>query len=71
MPLPICSVCGKKIPPTVLEAHMKKSHPQAPKEHIEVPKTKFDYEASYFCRLCNVDIPQIIHPFHMHVVHGI
>lgn len=59
------------MPPHILSVHMAKQHPQAPTEHIEKPPTKFDYESAYFCRLCNIDIPQILHEFHMHVKHGI
>ena len=75
MPLPICSVCGKKMPPHILDRHMAKQHPQTPKTHIAQDpmkqKSKFDYEAAYYCRLCEADIPQILHEFHMHVKHGI
>ena len=70
MPLPVCNVCGKKMPPHILSVHMAKSHPTEYTQKEE-RKYKFDYESSYFCRLCNVDIPQILHEFHMHVKHGI
>ena len=29
-----CKICGKKMPPTVLEAHMKKSHPSLDKSVV-------------------------------------
>ena len=77
MPLPVCDVCGKKMPPHILSIHMQKTHPQAPKEHLTsqildgIKTTKFDYDTPYWCQQCQVDIPDILKDYHMHVRHGL
>ena len=69
----ICKVCGKKMPPTVMKAHMAKSHDTEVverKAREQVEKKTFDYQASEVCASCSQEIPVILMPYHSHVRHG-
>lgn len=68
-----CEICGKKMPPTVMKAHMAKNHETAvveEKAKAQVTKKKFDYEESEVCSACSQEIPVILMPYHSHVKHG-
>lgn len=82
MPLPVCEICGKKMPPHILEKHIAKRHGSrnttfttieeiTPVAATEVKKPGFDYQEVHFCQSCKTDIPEILREFHMHVRHGL
>ena len=63
----ICEICDKKMPDHILEAHMKKSHSEEPKEEV---KPKFDWGETETCAACGEEYPAKAMPFHSRVAHG-
>jgi len=66
MPVPTCDICGKQMPPHIIEKHKVKSHSGG-----EQPKPKFDWESSRYCHMCQQEVPAILHDMHMHYKHGV
>lgn len=79
----VCEQCGKKMPPNILEAHKKKSHPiEQPKEPKFVNKYEtiqknqaeklrgWNWGELNECGQCQKVFPSEIMAFHMHVQHG-
>jgi len=82
----ICTVCGKKMPPHIIEKHMAKSHPNVKETKevkpepqitpeavsIEAPThLEFDWNKAETCASCGQVHPSLLMRYHAHTEHGV